>query len=43
MSAHPIYRPQNPSMQWLEQRLPLGSFVYSSFVVYPTPRNLNYW
>jgi ubiquinol-cytochrome c reductase cytochrome b/c1 subunit len=30
-------------MQWLEQRLPIGSFVYSSFVVYPTPRNLNYW
>jgi ubiquinol-cytochrome c reductase cytochrome b/c1 subunit len=43
MSAHPIYRPQSPLMQWLEQRLPIGSFAYSSFVVYPTPRNLNYW
>ena len=25
MSAHPIYRPQSPLMQWLEQRLPIGS------------------
>src|SRR5262244_4039482 len=43
MSADPIYKPRSPLMQWLEQRLPIGSFVYSSFVVYPTPRNLNYW
>src|ERR1700677_2678557 len=30
-------------MQWLERRLPIASLVYSSFIVYPTPRNLNYW
>ena len=30
-------------MRWLERRLPVGGFVYSSFIVYPTPRNLNYW
>ena len=43
MSAHPIYKPQSPVMQWLERRLPIAGLVYSSFVVYPVPRNLNYW
>jgi ubiquinol-cytochrome c reductase cytochrome b/c1 subunit len=36
------YKPQSPLMRWLEARLPVGSLVYSSFVAYPTPRNLNY-
>src|SRR5215831_13412211 len=43
MSAHSIYKPQSPVMQWLERRLPIAGLVYSSFVVYPVPRNLNYW
>ena len=43
MSAHSIYKPQSPVMQWLERRLPIAGLVYSSFIVYPTPRNLNYW
>ena len=43
MSAHSTYQPQIPFMQWLERRLPIASLVYSSFVAYPTPRNLNYW
>src|SRR5690348_18121724 len=43
MSAHPVYQPKNGFMRWLERRLPIGGLVYSSFVVYPTPRNLNYW
>ncbi len=30
-------------MQWLEKRLPIGGLVHSSFIAYPTPRNLNYW
>ncbi len=30
-------------MQWLEKRLPIGGLIYSSFIAYPTPRNLNYW
>ena len=30
-------------MKWMERRLPIAGLVYSSFVVYPTPRNLNYW
>ena len=43
MSGHPIYEPQSAFMKWLERRLPIASFAYSSFVTYPTPRNLNYW
>jgi ubiquinol-cytochrome c reductase cytochrome b/c1 subunit len=30
-------------MKWLERRLPIGGLIHSSFIAYPTPRNLNYW
>ena len=43
MSGHLTYQPQNGFMKWMERRLPIAGLVYSSFVVYPTPRNLNYW
>src|SRR5215475_6024289 len=43
MNAHPSYQSKNAFMQWLERRLPIVSLMHSSFVVYPTPRNLNYW
>jgi ubiquinol-cytochrome c reductase cytochrome b/c1 subunit len=43
MSGHSTYQPQNAFMQWMERRLPIAGLVYSSFIVYPTPRNLNYW
>ncbi|MEA2904342.1 MAG: ubiquinol-cytochrome c reductase cytochrome b/c1 subunit [Alphaproteobacteria bacterium] len=43
MSGHSTYQPQNPFMRWLERRLPIGGLIHSSFVAYPTPRNLNYW
>src|SRR5919201_6599866 len=43
MSGHPTYKPRSAFMQWMERRLPIAGLVYSSFVVYPTPRNLNYW
>ena len=43
MSGHATYQPKNAFMQWMERRLPIGGLVYSSFIVYPTPRNLNYW
>jgi ubiquinol-cytochrome c reductase cytochrome b/c1 subunit len=43
MSGHSTYQPQNGFMRWLEARLPIGGLVHSSFVAYPTPRNLNYW
>jgi len=43
MSGNSTYKPRSAFMQWLERRLPIGGFIHSSFVVYPTPRNLNYW
>ena len=43
MSGHSTYQPQNNVLQWLEKRLPIGGLIHSSFVAYPTPRNLNYW
>ena len=43
MSGHSTYNPQNKVLQWFEKRLPVGGLIYSSFVAYPTPRNLNYW
>jgi ubiquinol-cytochrome c reductase cytochrome b/c1 subunit len=36
------YKPRSAFMRWLEARLPIGTLVHSSFVAYPTPRNLNY-
>src|SRR5882757_4676219 len=43
MSGPSDYQPSNPALQWIERRLPILGLVHSSFVVYPTPRNLNYW
>src|SRR5450756_2656670 len=43
MSGPSTYQPTNRAMLWLEKRLPIGGLVHSSFIAYPTPRNLNYW
>jgi ubiquinol-cytochrome c reductase cytochrome b/c1 subunit len=43
MSGHSTYQPQSRFMKWFEARLPIAGLVHSSFVAYPTPRNLNYW
>ncbi|MGE0619797.1 MAG: cytochrome c1 [Afipia sp.] len=43
MSGPSNYNPQNPVLKWVERRLPIGGLIHSSFVAYPTPRNLNYW
>ncbi len=43
MSGPSTFQPQNPALKWLEKRLPLAGLVHSSFIAYPTPRNLNYW
>jgi quinol-cytochrome oxidoreductase complex cytochrome b subunit len=43
MSGPSTYQPQNAVLKWLERRLPIMGLVHSSFVAYPTPRNLNYW
>ncbi len=43
MSGPSDYQPTNPAMKWIERRLPIFGLMHSSFVAYPTPRNLNYW
>jgi ubiquinol-cytochrome c reductase cytochrome b/c1 subunit len=43
MSGPSDYQPSNPVLQWIERRLPLLGLMHSSFVAYPTPKNLNYW
>jgi ubiquinol-cytochrome c reductase cytochrome b/c1 subunit len=43
MSGQSTYQPQNALLRWIERRLPIGGLIHSSFVAYPTPRNLNYW
>ena len=43
MSGPSNYQPGNPVLKWVERRLPIFGLVHSSFVAYPTPRNLNYW
>ena len=43
MSGPSNYQPQNAVLKWVERRLPIGSLIHSSFIAYPTPRNLNYW
>src|SRR6516164_9573717 len=43
MSGPSDYKPNHPALQWVERRLPILGLMHSSFVAYPTPRNLNYW
>ena len=43
MSGPSDFQPTNPVIKWIERRLPIFGLVHSSFVAYPTPRNLNYW
>jgi ubiquinol-cytochrome c reductase cytochrome b/c1 subunit len=43
MSGHSTYQPQGAFMKWMEARLPIAGLVHSTFIAYPTPRNLNYW
>ncbi len=39
----PPYQPKSRAAKWFERRLPVVGLVHSSFIAYPTPRNLNYW
>src|SRR6201747_403962 len=43
MSGPSDFQPTNPALKWIERVLPIMGLVPSSFVAYPTPRNLNYW
>jgi ubiquinol-cytochrome c reductase cytochrome b/c1 subunit len=43
MRGQEAYIPDNKALAWFERRLPVLGLMKSSFVDYPTPRNLNYW
>ena len=36
------YQPKTRFGRWFESRLPIMGLMYSSFIAYPVPRNLNY-
>jgi hypothetical protein len=40
MSGQSTFQPRGRYTKWLEARLPAFGLMHSSFVVYPTPRNL---
>ncbi|MEQ8194638.1 MAG: cytochrome b N-terminal domain-containing protein, partial [Rhodospirillales bacterium] len=33
----------NPVIKWIDDRMPIFSFMHEETVEYPTPKNLNYW
>ena len=41
--GEPTFQLKNRTLRWVERRLPIFGLIHSSFVAYPTPRNLNYW
>ena len=43
MSGPSTYIPQSAAGRWFEKRLPIMGLIHSSFVVFPNPRNLNYF
>ncbi len=43
MSGPSTYVPASAIGRWFESRLPIMGLVHSSFIAYPTPRNLNYF
>ena len=43
MSGHSTYVPKSALGRWFESRLPIMGLSHGSFVVYPVPRNLNYF
>jgi quinol-cytochrome oxidoreductase complex cytochrome b subunit len=43
MSGHSTYVPKSALGRWFESRLPIMGLIHGSFVVYPVPRNLNYF
>jgi ubiquinol-cytochrome c reductase cytochrome b subunit len=36
------YEPKSAFGKWMDERLPIGRLMYTQFIDFPTPRNLNY-
>ncbi|MBB4285231.1 cytochrome b [Roseospira goensis] len=43
MSSTPNPVWSNRTIKWVDRRLPIFSMMHRELIVYPTPRNLNYW
>ncbi|MFV2034915.1 MAG: cytochrome bc complex cytochrome b subunit [Halocynthiibacter sp.] len=43
MSGQSSYIPGSAFARWFDERLPIMRLMHGSFVVFPNPRNLNYW
>ena len=43
MALESTYRPKSSFAEWFDSRLPIPRLVHDQFMVFPTPRNLNYW
>ena len=43
MSGPSTYVPKSAFGKWFESRLPIVGLIHSSFIVFPNPRNLNYF
>ena len=43
MAHESTYQPDTGFERWLDSRLPIVRIVHDQFMVFPTPRNLNYW
>ena len=43
MSSSDNAHPAHPVVKWIDERLPVFTFVNHELRGYPTPRNLNYW
>lgn len=43
MAKFPPYFPKTALARWFDKRLPFPRFFYNAFVIFPVPRNLNYF
>ncbi|WP_375606353.1 MULTISPECIES: cytochrome bc complex cytochrome b subunit [unclassified Bartonella] len=43
MTRFSPYCPKNALARWFDKRFPLPRFFYNAFVIFPVPRNLNYF
>ena len=43
MAHESTYQPGSGFERWLDSRLPVVRVMHDQFMVFPTPRNLNYW
>ena len=43
MAHESTYKPSTGIERWLDSRLPVPRLMHDQFMVFPAPRNLNYW